>query len=350
MINKKRKEERNLNVLAHIVRFYVSTASPVSSKAVARSMKNKVSSATVRNVMAELEELGYIEQPHTSAGRIPTDSGYRNYVDFVQDKIQDEKLQAERLTEKYMNRIKSVKDVIKMTSFLISRELHNAGIVMWPSVENLYLKQIELVKIKAEAVLAVLITMTNAVRNYIVKLDRELESSQLERVANYINANYGESVVSDISVDLKRVIRDRSGEEREVMKLAGTALDVIEDLVEQDVENEIYWDGLDYFMNEPEFRDLSLTRRFFQIFSDKKDLVRLMKDELPYRGIRVYIGGENKFDRLRDCSLITSGYELNGRTIGRFGVIGPTRMDYDSALRTLGCLSDLISAKLEDTN
>ncbi|MFQ5952393.1 MAG: heat-inducible transcriptional repressor HrcA, partial [Candidatus Omnitrophota bacterium] len=263
-MNIKRKEKRNFSVLAQIVQLYVSTATPVSSKAVARNMGDRFSSATIRNVMAELEEIGYIEQPHTSAGRVPTDAGYRGYVDFVKERVQFEKRKAERLAREYLGRIKSIKDVIRMTSYLISSELHNAGIVMWPSVENLYLKRIELVKIKAEAVLTVLVTMTNAVKNYIVKLDRELKGPELERVANYINSSYEDSAFADISSDLKRVMRDEKGGDREITELSKVALKVVDNIIEQDLENEIYWEGLDNFMNEPEFRDLDMTRRFFQ--------------------------------------------------------------------------------------
>ncbi|MGD2279470.1 MAG: heat-inducible transcriptional repressor HrcA [Candidatus Omnitrophota bacterium] len=350
MNTKRKKEERNLSVLAQIVRLYVVSASPVSSKSVARSMEDSLSSATIRNVMGELEELGCIEQPHTSAGRVPTDEGYRCYVNFVKKKIQFEKRKAEHLQREYLERIRSIKDVIKITSFLISRELQNAGIVMWPNVGNLYLKHIELVKVKAEAALAVLVTMTNAVKNYIIKLDRKLDDARLEHIANYINANYWDSAVSQIAADLKRTMRDKDEDNKDIIELSKNALNVIDAIIEQDLDNDIYWDGLEYFVNEPEFRDLDVTRRFFQIFSDKKDLISLMQNELPFRDIRIYIGKENECDRFRDCSIITSGYELQGRTIGRFGVIGPKRMDYDNALRTLGCLSDLISEKLEEIN
>ena len=255
--------------------------------------------------------------------------------------------EAERLEREYLERIRSIKDVIKMTSSLISRELQNASIVMWPNVGSLYLKRIELVKVRAEAVLAVLVTMTNAVKNYIIKLDRKLDDVRLEHVANYINANYGDFAISRIAADLKQAMRDK---DEDITGLSKVALNVIDSIVEQDLDNDIYWDGLEYFMNEPEFRDLDVTKRFFQIFSDKKDLISLMQSELPFRDLRIYIGKENRCDRFRDCSIITSGYELQGRTIGRFGVIGPKRMNYDNALRTLGCLSDLISEKLEEIN
>ncbi len=344
-----KKEERKFNVLGHVVSEFVSTAAPVSSKLVARRMGGKISSATVRNIMAELEEQGYIEQPHTSAGRIPTHNGYRQYVDAVVDKIRVEKREAERLAKEYTRRIRTMKEVIERTSYLLSRELHNAGIVMWPSVEDFYLKHMELVKVRAETVLAVMVTMTNAVKNYVVRLDRELRKPELERVANFINSNYESANFSRISEDLRQTLKTRQvGQEEEIVGLAGNALRVIDTIMEDNIENEICWDGLDYFMENREFRDLDVTKRILHIFSERRDLMRLMRRELPYGGLKTYIGEECSSEMLRDCSLITCGYTLRDRAVGRIGIIGPTRMDYERALRTVSCLARVISTKLEE--
>ncbi len=343
------KEGRKFSVLEHVIREFVSTAMPVSSKVVAHRMGGSISSATVRNIMAEMEDEGYIAQPHTSAGRVPTNSGYRHYVDTVKHRIRFERKEAERLAKEYTQRIGTIKEVIEKTSFLLSRELHNAGIVMWPNIEDFHLKHIELVKVKAETILAVLVTMTNAVENHIIRLDRELGKSELERVSNYINTNYERSFVSRIYEDLSDMLRDRrENEGEEIIDIAGTALKVIDSIIYKNIENEIYWEGLDYFMDEPEFSDINLTRAILGFLSERKGLVRFMRRELPYRGLKVYIGEENTCETLRDCSIITSGYELHGRTVGRIGVIGPARMNYDNALRTVSCLSDIISAKLEE--
>lgn len=339
-----RKEERKTRVLEHIIRSYVSTAVPVSSKIVANRMGSGVSSATIRNIMGELEELGFIEQPHTSAGRIPTRSGYRSYVDSLRADIQFERKEAERLASEYIQRIRTIEEVIEKTSFLISRELHNAGVVLWPSVGDSHLKHIEFIHVNAEAVLAVLVTMTNAVKNYIVKLDSELRKIELEKITNYINQNYRYISFSLVSEGLRAEIKRENVENIDIAK---SALKLIDAIIEENIENEIHWEGLDYFINEPEFRDINVTRKIFRLFSDKNGLSNIMRGELPDIGFRVYIGEENTCEILKECSIITCGYSLHGKTIGRIGVVGPTRMDYDHALRTLSCLSDLISRELE---
>ncbi|MBD3426381.1 MAG: heat-inducible transcription repressor HrcA [Candidatus Omnitrophica bacterium] len=346
----KDKEGRKTLVLGHIVHEYVSKAAPVSSMTVSRRMGGGLSSATIRNIMAELEEEGYIEQPHTSAGRIPTQLGYRRYVDIVRDNISQQRKEAERLAAEYDRRITTIKEVIRRTSYLISRELHNAGVAIWPSIEDYYLKHFELVKVKAESVLAILVTMTNDVKNHIVKLDREMKKTELEKISNYINSRYVTEPISVIYEDLKRGRAANHAPEssrKETFDVARTALGIIDAIIDENIEEQIYWEGLDHFMEGPESRDADITRNILQIFSDKRDLVNMMRRELPYRGLKVYIGEENDSRMLKSCSVITCGYSMRGRTIGRIGVIGPTRMDYDHALRTVSCLSYLISEKLK---
>ncbi|MBD3379525.1 MAG: heat-inducible transcription repressor HrcA [Candidatus Omnitrophica bacterium] len=345
------KEQRKLIVLSHIVNEYVSGASPVSSKTVGRLMGGNISSATVRNIMAALEDEGYIAQPHTSAGRVPTQEGYRRFVDMARDRIRLQKREAQRLRKEYDRRISTIKEVLEKTSRIISRELNNAGLVMWPSIEDLYLKKIELVRINAENVLAVLVTMTNAVKNHMIRLEEGLEKNDLSEIANFINENFEARSFYDISEALKNIAAG-SGREKgpDALRLSSRALEVIDSVIASNIENELYWEGLERFIEEPEFRELRATRRIFEAFREKRDLVRLMKGELPDMDVQIHIGRENKSASLWGCSVVTSGYSLFGRTVGRIGVVGPTRMDYCRALRTLRCLSGLISLKLEEIN
>jgi len=348
-LNYLRKEARRMHILGHIVNSYVANAMPVSSGFVSRRMGGNVSSATVRNIMGELEEQGYIEQPHTSAGRIPTNSGYRLYVDMIRERVELEKAEAVRLRAEYAERIRSIEEVVETTSRLISRELHNAGIVMWPSLQDFNLKRIELVKVQAETALAVLVTVTNAVKKHIISLDRDMEQAELEKVANYINSNYEHVPFASISERLNAALRE--GEERgNVLSVAASALKIIDSVIDKDIVNDIYWEGLNYFMDEPDTHDNKLAYSILQLFSNRSELVRLLRTELSSGGVQVHIGGEKGFSILRDCSMVTCGYELHGRFAGRIGVIGPTRMDYERALRVISCLSGLVNVKLEELN
>lgn len=343
-----KKNQRRSQVLSHIVHLYVTQAAPVSSKSVARSMGDNVSSATVRNIMGDLEGLDYIEQPHTSAGRVPTDHGYRYYVDNIIDKLIMEKMEMERLTREYDERVKSINDIIQKTSNIISQRLHHAGIVMWPGVEDLYLKHLELLRLKSKTVLAVLVTTTNAVKNYIIKLDREIEKKELDTVTNYVNTNFEDQGLLKILDNMNSAINmseDQRGDDSNTERFARR---IINNIMDTDLDNEVYWEGLNYFIEEPEFDNVKSARGILDIFADRKVLAKIMRKDLAYRGIKVYIGEENEPEAFHECSVITAGYDMYGRTIGRIGVIGPMRMDYSNVLSTVSCLSNLISKKLEE--
>jgi len=350
--NNDKKEARKFHVLGHIVHSYVSTCVPVSSKMVAGIMDADISSATVRNVMAELEEEGYIEQPYTSAGRVPTDLGYREYVNRIKAHIQLERLESERLAEEYARKIDTIKEVLVKTSFILSRELQSAGVVLWPGIENFYLKHIELVKIKPNTILAILVMMSNDVKNYVVELSRDIQKIELIRIANFINENYSQSSLSCVLDGLKNAVRDiRSDEYRhDISRFAKDALFVLDSVVDESDEDELCWEGLNYFMEDIGSEGVLLTKNLYQMFSERGNLARFMREELPFGGIKVYIGAENKNKMLDNCSVITSGYSFGGKTVGRIGAIGHTRMNYSNAIRVVSCLSDLISSKLEEIN
>jgi len=346
MIDRSRKEDREKQILTHIIKLYVSKAVPVSSKSVAMSMGNAISSATVRNIMSDLEEAGLIEQPHTSAGRVPTDRGYRCYVDYINNVLLSEKRELEALARQYVARMKSIREIIRMTSHILSSELHCASIILWPSVGDLYLKHLEVIKVKAETALAVLVTITNVVKNYIIRIDRDIDNINLKQLSNFINRNFANHRIEEIS---GRLHDDSFLKSKNIPAgMSGTALDIIDRIIEKDIEEEAYLDGMDNFADQPEFMDPDITRRILSIFSNRDEIIKLMKGELPNKDLRVYIGEENKAEMFRKCSIVTAGYSLCGSTVGRMGIIGPTRMNYYHVLRTLRYLSDVIDLKLEE--
>ncbi len=349
--NSSKKDFRKQEVLEHIVSSYISTAIPVSSKCVSEIMAESLSSATIRNIMAELEDEGFIVQPHTSAGRIPTETGYRCYVDMIKDRIKLERKEAERLAAEYDLRIETIKEIIETTSYLISKELHNAAIVMWPGVEDFYIKHLELVKVKAETIFAVLVTVTNAVQNYILRLDTELGKDELAIISNYINSNYEFKSLPGIRDEIREDIAGSRDDRRNIDagSIAGKALSIIDGIIAQNIENDICCDGLDIMMDEPEFRETKAAKGILGLFSSvKKSLAHLLKSELPSSEIMTYIGTENGFSVLKDYSVVTCGYTLHGKTLGRMGVIGSTRMDYSRAFRLMKYLSGIIDNKLTE--
>jgi heat-inducible transcriptional repressor len=345
MVMGQRKEARDLTVLTYVIRLYIHTARPVSSTLAAKAMGGNLSSATIRNIMAELEEAGYITQPHTSAGRVPTDHGYRKYVDYVKGLIRTEKDEMDRLSREYFKKARNIREIIERTSVLISKELHQASVIMSPNIGCLTLKRLEVIRIKEKTVLAVLVTITNAIRNYMIVLEDDIPEDRLEKVRNYINSNFHNKDITEIAESLENQFNESEiGEEKHTIKYA---YNIVSDIVDQDMGNEIYWEGLDLFTEEPEFNDPDMVKTMIRLFSDRSTITGIMKDELPSRDIKIYIGSENRRDTFKDCSLITSGYGRRGKAFGRIGVLGPRRMDYENILNTVGYLSELISTKLE---
>ncbi len=346
------KQKRKDNVLGHIIREYVSSSRPVSSKNVTERMDREFSSATIRNIMGKLEDEGFLRQPHTSAGRIPTDRAYRHYVNRIRDRIYLERKVNQRIEQLYAERVKTLKEIIERTSHFISRELHKASIVMWPCIEDTYLKHIDFLKTAADDdnknVLAVIVTMTNAVKHYILELKESKDQDELNRAANYLNDNYVGASFIQISDNLDHTRKDaRARGENEILKLAASVQELIEGILKKSIENEIYWEGLDYFMEEESPEDIRIAKSLVRAVTKRHDLVRLLRRDLGIRGMRVYIGEECGKD-LRGLSIITCGYDLKGRTAGRLGVIGSTRMDYEKVLGTVSLLTEQLSLQLRE--
>ena len=230
-------------------------------------------------------------------------------------------------------------------SMLMNKELHYINMVMSPGIEELYIKHIELIKIKAETILAVLVTMTNAIKNYIIKMDDEIEDGLLREISNYINHNYGEMNIVDILNGLKHKIAEK---EDNLTKLAAVSAEIIKNVMDAGLEGDVFVNGLEFFAEHPEFGKSEIARNILHFFSDTNEVKNLMKRELPFNGTLTHSGGENDPEILKQCSIITCGYGVKGRIIGRIGVVGPTRMDYDNVINTMECLSRIISEKLKN--
>ncbi|MBF0494107.1 MAG: heat-inducible transcription repressor HrcA [Candidatus Omnitrophica bacterium] len=346
MVYQKNRDERNSEILSQIIQLYTATAIPVSSKSVAESMDNIVSSATIRNIMAELEEDGFIEQPHTSAGRRPTDRGYRHYVDHLNGRLSLEKHKVKKFEEEFFEKVRSIKDLIEQSSHLINRQLHYASAVMLPDTVSQYMKHLELLKIKSDTVMAVLVTMTNIVENYIIKLDGDIEKGQLNKIANFINEKCEGKKVSDILEYLKGVnsVADKNSE---LGAMSAFAIRLIDGMAKTDIENEIFITGMDCFSGQADFSNSEDFRNLLKILSDKKLMMKIMKGELSAGGMRFYIGHENEPEPLKKCSLVTFGYEFHGTPLGRIGIIGPTRMHYENVFQTVNYLIEVLNSKIE---
>ncbi|MDA8227056.1 MAG: heat-inducible transcriptional repressor HrcA [Desulfitobacterium hafniense] len=321
-------DERKKKILRAIVQDYIATAEPIGSRTIARKFDLGVSPATIRNEMADLEELGLIEQPHTSAGRIPSDSGYRYFVDCLMDppRITDEEKQViERETTK---RISEIQEVIAHTSKLLSHLTSLTSIILGPHKGKSAFGQMHFLPYQPGQAIMVIIKENGVVDNHIVDIGDAITAEDLQHVANVFNNKMKGQSVDQVKKNLLHQIYGELARQRRLIDNAMELLSTILDEVEQ--PEKIYLGGTLNMLNQPEFKDLEKVKTLFKVFEEDERIKKLVQP--TQEGLNVTIGGENTLKEFQDCSVISATYRVNGETIGAIGVLGPTRMDYSKVM------------------
>jgi len=334
--------ERQNEVLKIIVSSYVDTALPVGSRAVSKVLG--VSSATIRNIMSDLEELGYITHPHTSAGRIPTDSGYRRYIESLMRVRDINRKEAKRIEEEYKLKRKSIEDIIKKTAEVLSGITHQTGIVLFPKFKRSMFKHIDLVGIARRKVLVVLVMSTGIVKSFIIETEEDL-ACDLVAITNLLNSDYYNLALEDIKEQLIRRLKSQRDSFHNIIK---ETTDIIESMLQLFSEDELYLGGASRLLTQPEFEDAGSAKSILRIFENKNALFRLLEGDPEEEGLKVYIGRENKCKDVQNCSIVTSTYRIKGALVGRLGIIGPTRMEYSHLIPVVNYISETVTRTLRE--
>ncbi|MDF2532927.1 MAG: heat-inducible transcription repressor HrcA [Clostridia bacterium] len=330
--------DRKRLILQAIIEDYINTAEPVGSRTISKKYLTNTSSATIRNEMADLEDMGYIEQPHTSAGRIPSDKGYRLYVDQMMGQQSLNKSQDDMIKKEFTDTLGEIDRLIKHASKLLSQMTQYTSIITTPQVKKTYLKHIQLIKIDSGTVLAIIITDAGIVKNSVLRLMRDVPNDVLEKISKTLNDSLCGVCVEDIAGIILQDSNEGYAGYKEIVEQILPEL--IQTLIYSD-KVEVYHDGAANILNLPEFNDISKARRFFNTLEEKDLLFNVLKDS--QENINVSIGSENKYEQLQNCSLITATYKVNGKTIGSIGVIGPTRMEYSKVISIVDCMTNNLS-------
>ena len=337
--------ERASKVLHHIIQNYVSTGQPVASSALVNAADLQVSSATVRNVMSDLVELGLLHSPHTSAGRVPTSAGYRTYINQL---LHSQPFHCEPTGEirKALQQFDDPKRLLSNASKMLSRLTSFAGVVSMPDSEFSHFKQIEFLKLKKERVLAILVTEDGMVENKVLNLDQTYSDSELVRASNYFNDAYTGRSMFDVRQDLLRKMQQDSSEMQGAMQ---TAVEMAQGLLsEDDDEDQLVMSGKSNLYGLPDFSETEQLKGILDTFHTKRVLLDLVSKSLDGEGISIYIGEESGYQALEACSVIAMPYEKDGQRVGVLGVIGPTRMQYDQVVAVVDVTSKLLSSALSD--
>jgi heat-inducible transcriptional repressor len=332
-------DSRGQMILSAIINEHFVTGEPVGSKALAEKFANAsgLSAATIRNIMGELEELGFVEQPHTSAGRVPTDKGYRYYVDNLLGvlSLSNDDLQLIGGEFGLDNDLLEAPDrLMERTSQLLSALSNNVGIVVSPSLAQDRLQHIEFVNLSENRVLVVLVSAPNIVHNRIIRLNVTLSREELEQAANYLNSEFAGKSLSEIRAEIIRLMHE---EKALFDKLLQNAVILCSQSIEEDADKlgEVYIDGTSNILSKRDFADLERLRGLLATIGERSKLLQILnecvaRDERSRPGaVQVIIGSENPTPTLQNCSLISAPYRVgDGATVGTLTVLGPTRIEY----------------------
>lgn len=330
--------DRKRLILQAIIEDYISTAEPVGSRTISKKYLTGTSPATIRNEMADLEEMGYIEQPHTSAGRIPSDKGYRLYVDKLMEQKRLNEAQNNAIKKEFIDILGEIDRLVKHASKLLSQMTQYTSIVMAPQIRRTSLKHIQLIKIDSSTVLAVIITDAGIVKNSVLRLVEDVNPAVLERITNMLNDKLSGLCVEEIeSFDIGYMLDNSMGHGEIIEQILP---ELMQTLLYSDTA-EIYHDGAANILNLPEYSDINKARNFLNTLEEKDILFKVLNE--AKNDIDISIGKENKLEQFKDCSLITATYKINGKVIGSIGVIGPTRMEYSKAISVVECMTNNLS-------
>ncbi len=336
---------RDREILRDIIVTYVLSAEPVSSRSVAKQGRSGLSAATIRNVMADLEEAGYLAQPHTSAGRVPTRAAYHLFIESL--------MQAERVSARDRRYIDEnlkaapadADDLMEVTSHLLSELSHQVGLVVTPQLGDTVLKTVDFVPLDGRRVLCVVVSADGFIDNKVIETEREASRDDLQRSANYLNANFSGMTLREIR---DRLLRQMAEERAQMDRLLALTIELARSGLDVGDRPGVLVDGASVLLAQPELTDIQRVRRLFETFADKAQLVRMLSQCIQGKGVRVLIGEDSALTSELDFSLVATSYGVGDRTLGTLGIFGPSRMEYQRIIPLVHYLGETLSRALAE--
>lgn len=345
-------DERKVKILKAIIKNYLETGEPVGSRTISKFTDMKLSSATIRNEMADLEELGYIVQPHTSAGRIPTDKGYRLYVDDMmsekeqnitnrENEVAVKEQELSSMKDMLGEKVEKVEELLQNVAKVLAKDTNYATMVTTPKVTGNKLKFVQLSQLEANKILAVIVMEGNLIRNKVITVSEDLSQENLLKLNILINTTLTGLTLEQMNLSIVSKMENQAGEHINLVK---EVLDAIVDTISSADDLKIYTSGATNIFKYPELSDSTKASELIYALEEKQSLSDLVvdddnsvdeQDSSSNNGIQVYIGNETPVESMKDCSVVTATYELQDGMKGTIGIIGPKRMDYEKVVDTL---------------
>jgi len=337
--------DRAQRLLRILVESYIRDGLPVGSRSLSRDSGLNLSSATIRNVMADLEELGFVASPHTSAGRVPTDKGYRFFVDTL---LRVQPLDNDSVSElrRQLDNGHDSKALVATASQLLSSVTQLAGVVTLPSAQQAAITHIEFVPLSENRVLAVLVLNNSEVENRIIQLERRFQADELRRAANFLNQHFAGRSPSEVRQEILRQMRETREHMNQIMVDAITMAQQVFSIADSPEKMDYVIAGETNLMGVGELSSVEKLKRLFEAFNERRDFLHLLDHSLRAQGVQIFIGHESGYQILDDCSLVTAPYSLGDKVVGVLGVIGPMRMAYERVIPIVDVTAKLLGAAL----
>jgi len=335
--------ERKMRILKTLIDDYIQTAQPVGSRTISKKHELGLSSATIRNEMADLEEMGYITQPHTSAGRVPSDKGYRFYVDHLMQVETLARDEIKKIRSAIELRLSEIDALINRASDIISSITGYTSFALSPVLKKTILRNVQVVQIDEKKALVIIVTGGGVVKNSIVRLNTECTSDNMAKLSGFFEEKLSGKIIEYIKIPATDIIS------RETKVDSGIIECVVEGLnacLKETEQTELMLHGTTNLLNHPEFSDLLKVREVLELFSDKDVIKELMSSAMKKSGLQVQIGKENQLGLMQDCSLVTTAYGVGDTDVGAFGIFGPTRMSYAKVISAMKYIQKLINREI----
>lgn len=340
-----RLDERKYLILQAIIDDYITTAMPVGSRTISRKSGVGFSPATIRNEMSDLEELGYLDQPHTSAGRIPSVKAYRLYVDHLMKSAKLSNDEREQMHEHLNHRSEQVESVIRSAASMLSDATHYTSVIVAPKLRTLRIKHVQLVPVAERTALMIIVTNAGIVKDAVLRVPEGLDADHLYAISKMITDRLADKPLEAVRQSFSELLRDAEINR----KLLGEALTVIERKLEQEDSSDVVIGGSSNLLNYPEYSDVEKARNFLSVL-ESKDTLRKLVGRDGGMEVTIRIGPENGVPELADCSIVTAHYRVGDTSSGTLGIIGPTRMNYNRVISVLDFMGRALSEVLSDRN
>ena len=326
-------DERKRKILNAIIKTYLETGEPVGSRTISKYTDLNLSSATIRNEMSDLEDMGYIIQPHTSAGRIPSDKGYRLYVDEM---LKDKHNEVKEMKEKLIEKADKLEVILENAAKLLASDTNYTSMITKPKYKKHVVKFLQLSDFDIHKLLMVLVLDNNLVKNRIIDVPIELDKEMVLKLNIVLNTFLQGLGIEGINIAVIQKLKQQAGEYKELVELI---LDEIAKIIDEEDQLQIYTSGATNILKYPELSDKNKASAILHTLEEKNMLTRLITDKMENdaeeTGIQVYIGNESSIESMKDCSLVTATYKVEDGVYGKVGIIGPKRMDYERVVESL---------------